>query len=191
MTLFSNVDSIAQVRYYRSRRVNNVKWTLIGNRYVGEIGKEMTVGDEDNSKDLKVAVGEEISLQGSRRGNAVPPPTNESGTGRIVWIKVNPREIASNSRAKVVLGEAYSRSNTWHTTAASQFRRGILYASVRIRILFNGIYAHACSRWHRCHVDQHRVFRREPYRHRASVHRGTGQPAPFRSGQPWRQLDVF
>jgi len=32
---------------------------------------------EDNSKDLKVAVGVERSLQGSRRRNAVPPPTIE------------------------------------------------------------------------------------------------------------------
>jgi len=30
---------------------------------------------EDNSKDLKVAVGVERSLQGSRRRNAVPLPT--------------------------------------------------------------------------------------------------------------------
>jgi len=56
---------------------------------------------EDNSKDLKVAVGVERFLQGSRRRNAVPPPTiaevNESGTGRGVLMKVNPRGIASNS----------------------------------------------------------------------------------------------
>jgi len=43
---------------------------------------------EDNSKDLKVAVGVERSLQGSRKRNAVPSPTieevHESGTGRGV-----------------------------------------------------------------------------------------------------------
>jgi len=42
---------------------------------------------EDNSKDLKVAVGVERSLQGSRRRNAVPPPTieevHELGTIRL------------------------------------------------------------------------------------------------------------
>jgi len=56
---------------------------------------------EDNSKDLKVAVGVERRFQGSRRRNAVPPPTieevNESGTGRGVLMKANPRGIASNS----------------------------------------------------------------------------------------------
>jgi len=56
---------------------------------------------EDNSKDLKVAEGVERSLQGSRRRNAVPPPmieeVHESGTGRGVLMKVNPRGIASNS----------------------------------------------------------------------------------------------
>jgi len=43
---------------------------------------------ENNSKYLKVAVGVERSLQGSRTRNVVPPPTieavNESGTGRGV-----------------------------------------------------------------------------------------------------------
>jgi len=59
--------------------------------------------NEDNSKNLKVVVGlgVERSLQGSRRRNAVPPPTieelHESGTGRGVLMKVNPRGIASNS----------------------------------------------------------------------------------------------
>jgi len=56
---------------------------------------------KDNSKDLKVAVGVERSLQGTRRRNAVPPATieevHESGTGRGVLMKVNPRGIASNS----------------------------------------------------------------------------------------------
>jgi len=56
---------------------------------------------EDNSKDLKVAVGMQRSLQGSRRRNDVPPPTieevHELGTGRGVLMKVNPRGIASNS----------------------------------------------------------------------------------------------
>jgi len=56
---------------------------------------------EDNSKDLKVAVGVERSLQGSRRRNAVLPPTieevHESRTGGGVLMKVNPRGIASNS----------------------------------------------------------------------------------------------
>jgi len=56
---------------------------------------------EDNSKYLKVAVGVERSLQVSRRRNAVPPPTieevHESGTGRGVLMKVNPRGTASNS----------------------------------------------------------------------------------------------
>jgi len=56
---------------------------------------------EDNSKDLKVTVGVERSVQDSRRRNAVPPPTieevHESGTGRVVLMKVNPRGIASNS----------------------------------------------------------------------------------------------
>jgi len=56
---------------------------------------------EDNSKDLKVAVGGERSLQGSPRRNAVPPPTieevHELGTGRGALMKVNPRGIASNS----------------------------------------------------------------------------------------------
>jgi len=48
----------------------------------------------------------ERSLQGSRRRNDVPPPTieevHESGTGRGVLMKVNPRGIASNSWAEVV-----------------------------------------------------------------------------------------
>jgi len=52
-------------------------------------------------EDLKVAVGGESSLQRSRRRNAVPPPTieevHESGTGRGVLMKVNPRGITSNS----------------------------------------------------------------------------------------------
>jgi len=56
---------------------------------------------EDSSRDLKVAVGVERSLQCSRRRNAVPPPTieevHESGTGRGILMKVNPRGIASNS----------------------------------------------------------------------------------------------
>jgi len=56
---------------------------------------------EDNSKKLKIAVGVERSLQGSRRRNVVPPPTieevHESGTGRGVLMKVNPRGITSNS----------------------------------------------------------------------------------------------
>jgi len=56
---------------------------------------------EDNSKDLKVAVGVERSLLGSRRRNAVPPPkieeVHELGRGRGVLMKVNPRGIASNS----------------------------------------------------------------------------------------------
>jgi len=56
---------------------------------------------EDSSKDLKVAVGVEISWQGSRRRNAVPPPTieevNASGTGRGVLMKVNSQGIVSNS----------------------------------------------------------------------------------------------
>jgi len=65
---------------------------------------------EDNSKDLKVAVGVERSLQGSRRRNAVPLPTieevNESGTGQGVLMKVNPQGITSNSwLSRVVLGE--------------------------------------------------------------------------------------
>jgi len=50
---------------------------------------------KDNSKYLKVAVGVERSLQGSRRRNAVPPPTIEEvyelGTGRGVLMKMNPR----------------------------------------------------------------------------------------------------
>jgi len=50
----------------------------------------------------------ERSLQGSWRRNAVPPPmigeAHESGTGRGVLMKVNPRGIASNSRAEVVFG---------------------------------------------------------------------------------------
>jgi len=56
---------------------------------------------EDNSIDLKVAGGVERSLQGSRRINAVQPPTieevHELGTGRGVLMKVNPRGIALNS----------------------------------------------------------------------------------------------
>jgi len=56
---------------------------------------------EDNSKDLKVAVGVERSFQRSRRRNTVPTPTieevHESGTGRRVLMKVIPREIPSNS----------------------------------------------------------------------------------------------
>jgi len=60
------------------------------------------IGTEGNSKDLKIGVvGVERSLQGSRRRNAVPPPTieevHESRTGRGVLMKVNPRGIASNS----------------------------------------------------------------------------------------------
>jgi len=57
----------------------------------------------DNSRDLKVVVGVERSVQGSRRRNAVPLPTIEKvhdqvvGTGRGVLIKVNPREIALTS----------------------------------------------------------------------------------------------
>jgi len=47
----------------------------------------------NNSKIFKVAVGVERSLEGSRRRNAVPPPTIEelieSGTGRGVLMKVN------------------------------------------------------------------------------------------------------
>jgi len=70
---------------------------------------ESLIVTEDNSKDLEVVVGVERSLQGSRRRNAVPPPTieevHESRTGREVLIKVNPRGIASNSWAEVVLGE--------------------------------------------------------------------------------------
>jgi len=50
----------------------------------------------------------ERSLQGSRRRNAVPPPTikevHESGTRRGL-MKVNPRGKASNSWAEVVFGE--------------------------------------------------------------------------------------
>ena len=42
----------------------------------------------DISKDLKVVVGEERRVQGSRMRNAVPPPMTEevqvSGTGRAV-----------------------------------------------------------------------------------------------------------
>jgi len=64
---------------------------------------------EYNSKDLKLVVGVERSLQGSRRRNAVQPPTikevHELGTGRGVLMKVNPRGIASSSWAEVVLGE--------------------------------------------------------------------------------------
>ena len=48
----------------------------------------------DNSKDLKVAVVEDRSLQGSRIRNAVPPPTIEeeleSGIGRGVLMNVEP-----------------------------------------------------------------------------------------------------
>jgi len=65
---------------------------------------------EDNSKDLKVAVGVERSLQGSRRRNTVPgvpPPTIkevlESGKGRGMLMKVFetlPRRIASNSNCE-------------------------------------------------------------------------------------------
>jgi len=53
---------------------------------------------EENSQDLKVAVGVQRSLQGSRRRNAVKSPTieelHESGA---VLMKVNLRGIASNS----------------------------------------------------------------------------------------------
>jgi len=55
----------------------------------------------DNSKDLKVVVGVDRSLKGSRRRNEVLPPpieeVHESGTGRGVLMKVKPRGIASNS----------------------------------------------------------------------------------------------
>ena len=48
----------------------------------------------DISKDLKVVVGEERRVQGSRMRNAVLPPTTEevqvSGTGRGVLKKVKP-----------------------------------------------------------------------------------------------------
>ena len=44
----------------------------------------------DISKDLKVVVGEERRVQGSRMRNAVPPPTTVSGTGRGVLKKVKP-----------------------------------------------------------------------------------------------------
>jgi len=56
---------------------------------------------KDNSQNLKVEVGVERSLHGSRRRNAMPPPTieevHESGTVRGVLMTVNPRGIASNS----------------------------------------------------------------------------------------------
>jgi hypothetical protein len=49
---------------------------------------------DDISKDLKVAVGEDKRLQGSRKRNAVPPPTTdevqESGTRRGMLVKVKP-----------------------------------------------------------------------------------------------------
>jgi len=45
----------------------------------------------DNSKDLKVVVGVERRLQGSRRRNVVPPPTieevHESGTRVLMKVK--------------------------------------------------------------------------------------------------------
>jgi len=63
----------------------------------------------DNSKDLKVVVGMERSLQGSRRWNAVAPQTieevYESKITNGVVIKVKPWAIASNSWAQVVLEE--------------------------------------------------------------------------------------
>jgi len=62
----------------------------------------------DNSNNLKVAVGLERSLQGSRSTNDVPPPTieevHESGTRWGVLMKVKPWGISSNSLAEVVLG---------------------------------------------------------------------------------------
>jgi len=49
---------------------------------------------EDNSKDLKVKVGVERTLQDSRRRNTGSLPTieevHESETGRSVLLKVNP-----------------------------------------------------------------------------------------------------
>ena len=62
----------------------------------------------DISKDLKVVVGEERRVQGSRIRNAVPPPMTEevqvSGTGRAVLRKVKPGGIASKISAEVELG---------------------------------------------------------------------------------------
>ena len=56
---------------------------------------------DESSNDLKVVVGEDRSLQGSRRRKAVPPPTiedeHESETGRGVLMKEKPCGIASKS----------------------------------------------------------------------------------------------
>jgi hypothetical protein len=64
----------------------------------------------DELKDLKIVVGEERRVNGSRMRNAVPPPTNdekdESEIGRGVLKKVKPRGIASELSVKVELGEA-------------------------------------------------------------------------------------
>ena len=48
----------------------------------------------DNSKDLKIGVGEDSRVQGSRMRNAVPPPitedVDEGETGRGVLMRVKP-----------------------------------------------------------------------------------------------------
>jgi len=77
----------------------------------------------DNSRDLKVAVGVERSLQGSQRRNAVPPPTieevHESGTGRGVLMKGNPRRTASNmSRGRVRRNPSFSKSKDINVISA-------------------------------------------------------------------------
>ena len=49
---------------------------------------------EDISKDLKIGVGEDSRVQGSRMRNAVPPPItedlHEGGTGRGLLMRVKP-----------------------------------------------------------------------------------------------------
>ena len=56
---------------------------------------------DESSNDLKVVVGEDRSLHGSRRRKAVPPPTiedeHELETERGVLIKEKPCGIASKS----------------------------------------------------------------------------------------------
>ena len=57
---------------------------------------------DDISKDLKVAVGEDKRLQGSRIRNAVPPPTTdevqESGTRQGVLMKIKPFQFNSTKK---------------------------------------------------------------------------------------------
>jgi len=56
---------------------------------------------EDNSKDLKVAVGMERSLQGSRRRNAVPPPTIEEVT-EVDVLAISPQGVTPGNLMQIL-----------------------------------------------------------------------------------------